>query len=144
MKLNKKGLDFISLLEGVKLKRYKDTKGIWTIGIGSTYLENGDPVTNKTKDLNLSQVYSLFEITSKSYENAVNNFVKVPITQNQFNALFALCYNIGVKGFRTSTVLKRINSKDTNVKIAEAWMRWTKQKELIGRRKKEINLYFTQ
>lgn len=144
MKLNKEGIEFISLLEGIRLRRYKDSKKIWTIGIGSTYLKDGSQVKSTTKDLTLSQVYTLFEITSKKYEDAVNNFIKIPVTQNQFNALFALCYNIGVEGFRTSTVLKRINSKDTNVKITEAWMRWTKQKELIGRRKKEINLYFTQ
>lgn len=142
MKLNKEGLDFISLLEGIKLKSYKDSKGIWTIGIGSTYLENNSKVKSTTKDLTLNEVYTLFTITSKQYENAVNNFVKIPITQNQFNALFALCYNIGIDGFKTSTVLKRINLKDTQENITEGWMRWIKQKELINRRKKEINLYF--
>lgn len=142
MKLNKEGLDFISLLEGIKLKPYKDSKGIWTIGIGSTYLENNSKVKSTTKDLTLNEVYTLFTITSKQYENAVNNFVKIPITQNQFNALFALCYNIGIDGFKTSTVLKRINLKDTQENITEGWMRWIKQKELISRRKKEINLYF--
>lgn len=142
MKLNKEGLDFISLLEGIKLKPYKDSKGIWTIGIGSTYLEDNSKVKSTTKDLTLNEVYTLFTITSKQYENAVNNFVKIPITQNQFNALFALCYNIGIDGFKTSTVLKRINLKDTQENITEGWMRWIKQKELISRRKKEINLYF--
>lgn len=142
MKLNKEGLDFISLLEGIKLKPYKDSKGIWTIGIGSTYLADNSKVKSTTKDLTLNEVYTLFTITSKQYENAVNNFVKISITQNQFNALFALCYNIGIDGFKTSTVLKRINLKDTKENITEAWMRWIKQKELISRRKKEINLYF--
>lgn len=142
MKLNKEGLDFISLLEGIKSKPYKDSVGIWTIGIGSTLLEDGTKVTKDTKSLTKEQIYTLFTITSKKYEDAVNNFIKITLTQNQFNALFALCYNIGIEGFKKSTVVKRINNKNNKVDITNAWLMWTKQKELTGRRIKEINLYF--
>lgn len=143
MKLNEDGINFLINLEGFKLCSYKDTKGIWTIGIGSTRHVDNTPV-KKDEKISKNEVYKLFHITAVDYENAINKYIKISLTQNQFNALFALCYNIGITGFATSTVLKRINNKDTEENIKEAWMRWTKQKELIGRRKKEINLYFTK
>lgn len=141
MKLNEEGINFIIELEGFKLSSYKDTKGIWTIGIGSTRHADNTPV-RKGETITKDEVYKLFHITAVDYENAINKTVKTSLTQNQFNALFALCYNIGITGFSGSTVLRRINSKDIEANVRQAWMMWTKNKELIGRRKKEIELYF--
>jgi hypothetical protein len=42
----------------------------------------------------------------------LNNIVKVPLTQNQFDALCDLVYNIGSGNFSTSTLLKKLNVKD--------------------------------
>jgi lysozyme len=48
----------------------------------------------------------------KIFERAVNGAVKVPLTQNQFDALVSLSYNIGVGAFKKSTLLKKLNSGD--------------------------------
>ena len=42
----------------------------------------------------------------------VNKIVKVPLTQNQFDALCDLIYNIGSGAFSKSTLLKKLNVKD--------------------------------
>lgn len=42
----------------------------------------------------------------KIFEHAVNNAVKVPLKQNQFDALVSLTYNIGTGAFKNSTLLK--------------------------------------
>lgn len=42
--------------------------------------------------------------------NAVNASVKVPLTQNQFDALVDFTYNAGVGGFEGSTMLKHLNA----------------------------------
>ncbi len=42
-------------------------------------------------------------------ENAVNKYVKVPLTQNQYDALVSFVYNLGEGNFRKSTLLKELN-----------------------------------
>jgi lysozyme len=45
-------------------------------------------------------------------EHAVTTLVLVPLTQNQFDALVSLVYNIGVTAFKNSTLLRLLNSHD--------------------------------
>ena len=50
--------------EGVKMENgmhipYKDSKGIWTIGFGSTYLKDGTHVTKKTPPITTEEAYDL-------------------------------------------------------------------------------------
>ena len=129
-------------VEGLKLKPYLDTKGIATIAIGNTYYKNGEPVKMTDKPLTKEQAIELGKDTIQDFENYVKKYVKVPINDNQLTALTSIAYNIGKTGFRNSTFLKRINEKDTDTKIRQAIMMWTKNPELIGRRKKEVELYF--
>ena len=129
-------------VEGLKLKPYLDTKGIPTIAIGNTYYKNGESVKMTDKPLTKEQAIELGKDTIQDFENYVKKYVKVPINDNQLTALTSIAYNIGKTGFRNSTFLKRINEKDTEPRIRQAIMMWTKNPELIGRRKKEVELYF--
>lgn len=131
-------------VEGLKLKPYLDTKGIPTIAIGNTYYKNGESVKMTDKPLTKEQAIELGKDTIQDFENYVKKYVKVPINDNQLTALTSIAYNIGKTGFRNSTFLKRINEKDTEPRIRQAIMMWTKNPELIGRRKKEVELYFKQ
>ena len=36
MEISKQGLKFIQNEEGIRLKAYQDTRGVWTIGVGHT------------------------------------------------------------------------------------------------------------
>lgn len=150
MKIDKSGFDLLVRLEGLKTKAYKDTKGIWTIGIGSTYYANGERV-KEGDSLTKDECMYLFELTKSKYENPINKGLKVPISQNQFNALFCFCYNVGAFGFLNSTLLKQINAGAEKKRIEEAFMLWkgkTKNKSgkyiLESRRQAEINEYFKQ
>lgn len=150
MKINKEGVDLLVQVEGLKTKAYKDTKGIWTIGIGSTYYENGEKV-KEGDSLTKEECYHLFELTKSKYEKPINDSIKVPLTQNQFNALFLFCYNIGATGFKNSTVVRLINSGVSRKDIEAAFMMWKgKTKNKLGqfvlesRRQFEINTYFKQ
>jgi len=150
MKLDKNGIDLLVQVEGLKTKAYKDTVGVWTIGIGSTFYENGTRI--KEGDyLTKEECYHLFELTKSKYEKPINDSIKVPLTQNQFNALFLFCYNIGATGFKNSTVVRRINQECQKDDIIDAFMMWkgkTKNKSgkfvLESRRQFEINQYFTK
>ncbi|WAC40579.1 lysozyme [Pedobacter sp. SL55] len=146
MKIDLTGTKFIANEEGLVLTAYQCSAGVWTIGLGSTYYANGKKVQKGDKLPSIAAAYELFALTVQNYEVAVNNGVKVPLNQNQFNALLSLVYNIGVAGFLSSTVLKRINAKASFDDVAEAWRRWNKVKGvenavLKARRNRELKLY---
>src|SRR5687768_15321985 len=108
--VDKKGLEFIAKEEGCILKPYQDSVGIWTIGIGCTYWEDGRRVSASDKPITKERALQLFKNVLKYYEKAVWSSTRDDINQNQFNALVSLCFNIGVAGFKGSTVLKRVNA----------------------------------
>jgi len=147
MKLSKKGIDLIKELEGLKLQSYKCTAGIWTIGLGNTFYEDGRKVQANEK-ISESRAYDLFSLISPTFENAINKNVKSKITQNQFDALFCFAYNVGVRAFTDSTLLKLVNINPNDGNIAKQFLRWNKikgveSKGLTNRRIKESSLYFT-
>ncbi|MBE9598735.1 lysozyme [Pedobacter sp. MC2016-24] len=146
MNINKDGKDFIYQEEGVLLKAYKDQIGIPTIGVGFTYypgtgnkVKIGDKITEVECDL-------IFKEIIKIYEEAVNNSIKVVLTQNQFNALVSLSFNIGCTAFVGSTLVKKINAKAVLTEIEKWLLIWRNaggKPILLDRRKREFKLYTT-
>jgi lysozyme len=143
MKVDQAGIDFLHEREGYRSKPYLDTVGIPTIGYGNTYYPNGKKVTMQDKWLTKETANELFQITLKYFEDQVNELVKSQLTQNQFNALVSFTYNVGVGNLQRSTVLKRINANPNDPTIKEAFLRFNKPPEIIGRREKEVKLYFS-
>lgn len=105
LSLSLKGLAHIKGWEGFEPKEYLDAAGLPTIGYGHLIKphESFGVITEQEASALLAKDVS-------SAENAVNNAVKVPITQNQFDALVSFAFNVGNGAFRTSTMLKRINA----------------------------------
>ena len=142
MKLNETGHRALELREGLRLKPYLDTQGVPTIAMGNTFYLNGKKVTMLDKPLTLNEAKTLARSVADIFANKVDYLVTSNINQNQFNALVSLAYNIGIHGFIKSTVLKLVNKNPNDPMIRQAFMLWTKNKELIGRRKSEVNQYF--
>jgi lysozyme len=142
MRLDDNGYNALHEREGLKLKPYLDTQGIPTIAMGNTYYLDGKKVTMKDKVLTMREAYKLGSVTSDNFAKQVNALLTKEVTQNQFNALVSLAYNIGINGFAKSTVLRRVNANPNDPTIKSAFMMWTKNKELIGRRKSEVEQYF--
>ena len=142
MKLNETGHRALELREGLRLKPYLDTQGVPTIAMGNTFYLNGKKVTMLDKPLTLNEAKTLARSVADIFANKVDYLVTSNINQNQFNALVSLAYNIGIHGFRKSTVLKLVNKNPSDPMIRQAFMLWTKNKELIGRRKSEVDQYF--
>lgn len=143
MKLDEKGLEALHEREGLRLKPYLDTRGIPTIAMGNiTYLD-GRKVTMKDKPLTREEAEYLGNTTANNFAKEVEKLVKSKVNQNQFNALVSLAYNIGITGFKNSTVLRKVNLNPNDPTIKNAFMMWTKNKELIGRRESEVKQYFT-
>ena len=143
MKIGKAGLSLIKKFEGLRLKPYLDTQGVPTIAMGNTFYLDGRKVTMKDNALTLNEAKTLSRTVADIFANKVDYLVTSNINQNQFNALVSLAYNIGIHGFRKSTVLKLVNKNPSDPMIRQAFMLWTKNKELIGRRKSEVNQYFS-
>jgi lysozyme len=141
------GIDFIAKEEGCILRPYLDSVGVPTIGIGCTYYPGGIRLKMTDPSITREKAYDLFKAVLHHYETAVWSFTRDDINQNQFNALVSICYNIGVNGFRSSTLLKRVNQDPSNPDIREAFLMWSRagsnKSALLGRRKREAKLYFS-
>lgn len=125
-KTNQAGLALIESFEGCKLKAYKDTGGVWTIGVGHTPAFPGQTITQAQAD-------TLLHADLKSAEATVERLVKVPLTDNQFAALVSFVFNLGSGQFKSSTLLRKLNAGDYAGAKAE-FPRWNKDngKEVAG------------
>lgn len=141
-RLDDNGYNALHEREGLRLKPYLDTQGVPTIAMGNTYYLDGKKVTMQDKPLTIREAYKLGRVVSDNFAKQVNQLLTKEVTQNQFNALVSLAYNIGINAFRKSTVLKRVNVNPNDPTIKNAFMMWTKNRELIGRRKSEVEQYF--
>ena len=140
--MSPQGIKFLMDNEGVILKPYLDTKGIPTIGVGNTYYEDGTKVKMTDTTITMARAMELFKYVLKNYELTVYSNTRDDINQNQFDSLTSLCYNIGETNFKNSTLVKRINARASDQSIKNAFMMWNKPPEIIGRRKRECELYF--
>ena len=142
--ISKTGIDLISSFEGIRLNAYDDGVGVWTIGIGTTIYPNGVKVKKGDKCI-LEQATEYFAHDLKSFAKTVNDSVKLPLSQNQFDALVSLAYNIGSGAFKNSTLLKKLNAKDY-AGAADQFLVWNKGggkvlKGLVRRRDAERALF---
>ena len=138
MAIAKSTLDYITKEEGSRNKAYKDSKGLWTIGVG--HLIKPDEQHLITTTLTDAQVEELLKSDLKWCSEAVERAVKVPLSQNQFDALYSLCFNIGETNFRKSTVLRKLNAGDYQG-AADAILMWNKPAVLQKRRERERALF---
>lgn len=123
--LSKNGIAIIKNFEGLRLKAYRDIAGVWTIGYGSTRYPDGKPIKPGDILTGQAQANALFENTLQQYVAAVNTQVKVPLSQNQFDALVSFTYNLGTGALQKSTLLKKLNFSDY-AGAAEQFLMWNK------------------
>lgn len=151
--LDTAGKNLIKSFEGLRLHAYRDIAGIWTIGYGSTYYAGGRHVREGDRLDNEVAADLLFCNTLAQYEEAVSRLVKVPLTQNQYNALVSFAYNAGIGALQNSTALRRLNASDYTG-AADALLMWDKITDpktgkkvtsdtLVKRRKAERQLFLT-
>ena len=131
-------LAFITKEEGYRNKAYKDSKGLWTIGVGHLIKPNEQHLISAT--LSDQEVKDLLRSDLKWCSEAVESSVKVPLTQAQFDALYSLCFNIGETAFRKSTVVRKLNENDIQG-AADAILMWNKPAVLEKRRRRERELF---
>lgn len=154
MQISLAGLAAIKREEALSLVRYDDAtgkalakgqavKGYATIGYGHKLgaLENYWTITQAEADRLLVSDLS-------DAEAAVNRLVKVPLTQNQYDALVSFVFNVGGGAFSRSTLLRLLNAKDY-AGAAKQFPAWRKSagvvlQGLVKRRANEMALFLGQ
>lgn len=144
MKTSQSGISLIKGFEGKRLNAYDDGVGVWTIGFGTIKYPNGVRV-KKGDTCTEAQAESYLKNDLVKFENAINRLVKVPLNQNQFDALSSFTYNLGETNLSSSTLLKKLNAKDY-AGTADQFLRWNKaggkvMNGLTRRREAERNLF---
>lgn len=146
LKTSSTGKNIIKEFEGFRAIAYLCPAGVWTVGYGSTRL-NDKPVVKGTK-ITTEEAELFLEQDLKKFEDVVRQSVSIELTQNQFDALVCFVYNVGVGNFKKSTLLKKLNVG----KLAEAadeFLKWDKSKGkslsgLTRRRQAERSLFLSE
>lgn len=147
MKTSTAGLDFIIAREAIKTKAYRDGGGVWTIGVGHTAMA-GPPVPKAGMTITLQEAKDIFARDLVQYEQGVSKAIKRSPNQNQFDAMVSLCFNIGVKGFTGSSVVRNFNAGNLTA-AANAFLLWNKDngkiiQGLVNRRHMERALFLAK
>ena len=125
MKTSIAGKLFIKQFEQFRDHMYLDQAGKPTIGWGHL-IEKDDPMKYMTRTISIEEGDKLFEsdLYYKS-EMAINVFVKVDLSQYEYDALASLVFNIGAGNFSTSTLLRLLNM-GSRQSAANEFPRWNK------------------
>lgn len=142
MSLSTNGLNLIKSFEGLSLKACKavNTEKYYTIGYGHY---GADVKANQT--ITEAEALTLLKKDCATFASAVNSAVTVGVTQNQFDAMVSLAYNIGVSAFKNSDLVKFLNAGKPWAATAEIPL-WRKSGGAIlaglqNRRQKEMTLF---
>lgn len=139
MMVNAEGITLIKQWEGLKLAAYRDIGGIWTIGYGHTATAREGMTITK------AEAEKLLADDLRDFEEGVSKAVEVPLSENQFAALVAWTYNVGIGAMRKSTLIRRLNAGDYAAVPAEL-AKWNKVRGkpvrgLANRRAAEAGLW---
>lgn len=154
MKFSQKGKQALGEMEGCRLEVYLDSGGAPTVGIGHLLTQSerrsgkivlGNTEGHYREGLTLEQVYQLLDQDLAPVEKAINESVKVPLTQNQYDTLVAWVFNVGISAFKGSTLLRKLNAGDYEV-IPSELRKWKFDNGvvvagLVNRREKEIKIW---
>ena len=93
--------------------------GIWTIGYGHACLSSSTDLPQYgvkcvsgscSGSLSESQAEEVLKNDVAGFVSCVHNNVKVPITQNMFDAMVSFSFNVGCGAFSSSSLLRELNA----------------------------------
>ena len=142
LSISQQGINFLIAREGMITHPYNDSKGFATIGVG--HLLHKSKVTDAdrrawTRFTKNDAKKLLMKDLKETFEPKIRALVKVPLSQNEYDAICSFAFNIGVgRGFPSSEFLKELNKGHYDGTLM---LRWRRPSEIIGRRKKEVELF---
>jgi lysozyme len=144
MTVSQQGIDLIKQFEGLRLKAYQDSVGVWTIGYGTTMYPDG----TRVKKGDVITIQQADEYLTKDVQRRAAAVGTIHVNQNQFDAIISFCYNLGLGAWAKSTLRKKIIQDRNDPTIRDEFMKWVnaggkKLPGLVKRRKQEADLYFS-
>ncbi len=153
MKTSANGINLIIGCEDLRLKTYLDPLGIPTIGYGHT-----GPDVHTGQSITKLQAEQLLQKDLATAEGYINAAVKVPLNQNQFDALVSIVFNVGHGSSKKDGIIQLANGKPSTLLrmlnlgnfalAADEFSKWVyggglKLPGLVSRRAKERALFLT-
>ncbi len=141
-KTNDKGVKLIKFYESLRLKTYRDIKGIKTIGYGHT---GDDVVDGQQIDEPTAELLLRHDLTTA--EDTVSRCVRTPLSDDEFSACVSLCFNIGATAFAKSTLVQLLNQSKFK-EAANQFLVWDKANGqvvggLLARRRAERDMFLS-
>jgi len=141
----------ITLAEGNVLHIYKDQAGLDTIGVGHLLTADDKATGRFMNGITDQQSLDLLRHDVSSAEAAINSLVRVPLTQNEFDALVDFVFNLGKGALQVSMLLKKLNAGDKKA-VPTEFLKWNKvrnpktkqlepNKGITRRRQREADLW---
>ena len=140
LSISQQGINFLIAREGMITHPYNDSKGFATIGVG--HLLHKSKVTGAdrrawTRFTKNDAKKLLMKDLKETFEPKIRALVKVPLSQNEYDAICSFAFNIGVgRGFPSSEFLKELNKGHYDGTLM---LHWRRPSEIIGRRKKRLS-----
>ena len=111
MRASQNAIDLIKQFEGCRYHPYRDSVGLWTVGYGHLIGDGKSLPSGDNRIFTQSEIDAFLVNDLARTESGINMYVRVPLTQNKFDALCSFCYNLGLGTFQKSTLLKDINAQ---------------------------------
>ena len=105
--INKAGLDLVKQYEGFRATAYVCPAGKLTIGYGHVILEHEQSL--KAARISMDEALSILRADMADAERAVERYIKVELSDNQFAALCSFTFNLGSGNLYRSTLRKKLN-----------------------------------
>lgn len=135
LKTSPAGIGFITFMEGRRSVPYRDSKGLWTCGVGHL-MHEGEDLDTPWSDEKIAHILA----TDLAVGEAAVNSVGVPLSQMQFDALVSLVHNIGPHAFTDSAVVRDLR-KLRYLQAADGIMEWNSHGLLTARRCAERGVF---
>lgn len=140
MRTSDEGIALIKFYEGLRLKTYLCSAGVLTIGYGHT-----GPDVRAGMTISEQEADDLLRKDLKRFEDGVESLVKVDLAEDEFSALVAFAFNVGLGNLKSSTLLRLLNNGDYSGAAAQ-FGRWAKAggktlPGLVKRRESESRMF---
>jgi lysozyme len=122
MQVSENGVDLIKHFEGFQATAYLCPANVPTIGYGHTKSVMRSDVGKET--ITETAAAEMLAEDLAEFAQQVEAAVKVPLNQDQFDALCSFTYNLGAQTLRSSTLLSRLNAGAYDA-VPDQLMRWT-------------------
>lgn len=144
MNISNTALNLIAKWEGFYTNAYLCPAKVWTIGYGTTKWPNGQPV-KKGEVIKKDAAWELLRKQVQEHANTIEQYVKIPLNQNQYDALASFQYNLGRHILKNSALLKYLNARQWDKACAEILLYCNaggkRLQGLVNRRIEEVALF---